>query len=253
MEKLASKNLFWSLVNIAIAVAIIFGVRYFFTGGFSVDQGRLITVSGEGKVTAAPDIAQLSFSVITEGKNPGQVQEENAEKMNKAIDFVKKQGIADKDIKTSGYNLYPVYDYGVIYPLGTTRSPFIQGYRLTQTVSVKIRDFEKISAILGSLSEFGINQVDGVSFDVDEPDQYMNQARDEAFEKARDKAEAMAKAAGVSIKRVVSFSESGSPFPRYYAFEAYGKGGAADSAPAPNIEPGSQDVTVTVSVTYEIR
>lgn len=254
MEKLASKNLFWSLVNIAIVVAIIFGLKYFFTGGFSVDQQRLITVSAEGEVTVVPDIARISFSVVTEGKDPGAVQDENVKMMNKGIEFVKQQGIDPKDIKTSGFNLYPIYDYSVILSSGGKRSPFIQGYRMTQTASVKVRDFGKISSILGTLPGLGINQIDGVSFDVDEPDTYLNQAREEAFEKAREKAEAMAKMNGTRIRRVVSFSEGGGGFPRFLAAEAFGKGGA-DGVPAsaPTIEPGSQEVNVTVSVTYEIR
>ncbi len=254
MEKLASKNLFWSLVNVAIVVAVVFGLKYFFTGGFSVDQQRLIMVSAEGEISVVPDIARISFSVLTEGKDPKAVQEENVQKMNRGIEFVKQQGIDSEDIKTSGFNLYPIYDYNVIISNGGKRSPFIQGYRMTQTATVKVRDFGKISDILGTLPGLGINQIDGVSFDVDEPDTYLNQAREEAFDKAYEKASAMAKMNGVRIRRVVSFSEGGGAYPRFLAVEAFGKGGT-DSvpAPAPTIEPGSQEVTVNVSVTYEIR
>ena len=175
--------------------------------------------------------------------------------MNAAIDFVKSQGIAKEDIKTANYGLYPRYDYirtsADVYPGG---KQVLSGYTITQTVNVKVRDAERVSPILAALPEKGINQVESVSFEVDDPERYLNEAREEAFAKARAKADAMASANGVKVRRVVTFSESTGGYPVYFKAEAFGMGGAPDAAPTPpQIKPGSQDISVTVSVTYEIR
>jgi len=248
--KLSSKNLFWSLLNLTLILVIIFGVTGLVYKLF-YKTDRTITVSAEGKVTVSPDIANVSFSVVSQGKDPELVQGENTERMNEAIDFIKSQGIEAKDIKTVNYNLAPQYDYETrVYPLP---KPNIVGYTLTQTVLVKVRDLSKTAPILAGLTRQGINQIETVSFDIDDPDRYLNEARGEAFLKARAKAETMAGYNGVRISRVVSFSESGGmPIP-YYEMRALGVGGAPDAPPVPQIEPGTQEVTVTVSVTYEIR
>jgi len=246
---LSSKNLFWSLVNLTLILVIIFGVKGLVYKSF-YKTDRTITVSAEGKVAVSPDIASVSFSVVSQGKDPELVQGENTEKMNTTIDFIKSQGIETKDIKTVNYNLAPQYDYGTKnFPV---LRPEIVGYTLTQTVLVKIRDLSKVAPILGGLPGQGINQIESVSFDIDDPDRYLNEARREAFLKARAKAEVMAEQNGVRIRRVVTFSENqGGPIP--YFERSLGVGGAPDVLPAPQIEPGTQEVTVQVSVTYEIR
>ena len=248
---LSSKNLFWSLVNLTLILVIIFGVKGLVYKSF-YKTDRTITVSAEGKVTVSPDIANVSFSVVSQGKDPELVQGENTEKMNTTINFIKSQGIETKDIKTVNYNLAPQYDYETrVYPLP---KPNIVGYTLTQTVLVKVRDLNKVAPILAGLTAQGINQIESVSFDIEEPDRYLNEARAEAFRKAREKAEFMARENRVRIKRVVTFSEGfGGPIP-YFA-EALGRGGdvGAPQPVPPTIEPGTQEVTVQVSVTYEIR
>jgi uncharacterized protein YggE len=249
-EKL--KNWFWRLINALLVVAVLLGLSSMaalYKYQKSLYPARTVTVSAEGKTTVTPDIATLSFSVVSEGRDPGRLSGDNTKKMNAAIDFMKMQGVEAKDIKTAGYNLSPRYEYDE-----DRRTTFISGYTLSQTVMVKVRDFSKIGAMLGALPGLGINQIGSLSFDIEDQDVFLNAAREEAFAKARAKAKAMAKQNGARIKRVVTFSESqGGYYPRP-VFEAYGKG-AADLAavPAPSIEPGSQEVTVNVTVVYEIR
>lgn len=249
---LSSKNLFWSLVNLALIVVLIFGLKGLVFREYTRIE-RIIVVSGEGKITATPDIARISFSMVTEGKNPETIQAENTRKMNAAIAFLKEQGIAEKDIKTSNYSLYPKYDYSrppiILYPDGSRQE--IIGYTLTQSVAVKVRDLGKVGKIFSGLTAQGINQIDSLSFDIDDQENVISEARDQAFQKAREKAEAMARSNGVRLGRVVTFAESQSGWPGPIYLEA-GKGGDAIT-PAPQIEPGSQEVTVNVSVTYEIR
>lgn len=245
------KNIFWILIYIILGVAILLGLSWSYNlwrGGKAIMPVRLLSVNAEGKAVVPPDIASVSFSVVSEGPDPEKLTVENNRQMNAAIDFVKGEGIEDKDIKTAGYNLSPRYEFDE-----KRRKSFISGYTLTQTVFLKIRDFLKIGKILGGLPAYGINDIGSLSFDIENPDKYLNAARKEAFEKARAKAESMASQNGVKIKRVFNFSESPIFYPRPFAVGAFGKGGDFGGPSAPTIEPGSQEVTVQVSVTYEIR
>lgn len=246
----SSKNIFWWLVNASLIVAVLVGLAGANVLRNQVNPQRTVTVLGEGKVTAVPDYATLTFSVVSEGTDPALLVGENADKMNRAIKFVKQQGIEDKDIKTAQYYLSPRYEYQEFL-----RRTFISGYTITQSVTVKVRDLAKAGPVLGGLPEFGVNQVSGPNFEIgdEERETLLAEAREQAFAKAREKAEAMAKGNGVRIRRVVTFSESGGPTP-YFFKEALGaRADAPVSLPVPTIEPGSQDVTVSVSVTYEIR
>lgn len=250
-----SKNWFWVLINGVLIVAILLGfsaIKSIWQYGKSVYPSRVISVTAEGKVVVAPDVATLSFSVISEGADPEKLQNENNEKINKALEFVKTEGIEAKDIKTAGYDLSPRYGYD-----DKTRKSFISGYTLTQTIFIKIRDLEKVGKIVGGLPGRGINQINSLTFSIDDPDKFLNDARKEAFEKARAKAEAMAKQNRVRIGKVVSFNEYGGGYPPIPFYEAgLAKGGdfgGPVAVPAPRIEPGSQEVTVQVNVVYEIR
>lgn len=209
---------------------------------------KTTTVSAEGKVTVSPDIAKLSFSVVSEGVNPKTLADSNNKKMKAAIDFIKSQGIEEKDIKTTEYNLSPRYEYDE-----KTRKTFISGYTLTQTILVKVRDLNKTADVLAGLPPLGINQVGSISFDVDEPEKYLSDARNQAFDRAKEKAKAMAEKNGVKLGRVINFYEY-QPLSYYGQTKmASGLGGAEAAPVVPQIQPGSEEVTVQVSVTYEIK
>ena len=238
-------SLFFAVLIVVIVYSAFWGPAKKF--GESLAPSRVFTVSADGKVTVEPDIAKISFSVVSRGSNPEVVAETNNKKMNAAIDFIKSQGLDAKDVKTTQYNLNPVYVYDE-----KTRASYISGYELTQTVLVKIRDLNKVGKILGGLPDRGINQIGQISFEVDEPEKYLAEARNKAFEKAKEKARQMAQENGVDLGRVINFSEyQGGPIPYY---ETLGRGGGdAVKATVPSIEPGTQEVTVQVSVTYEIK
>lgn len=218
---------------------------------------RSFAVSGEGRVVAVPDVALFSFSVITEGgQNLADLQKDNTAKVNRAIDFVKSQSVSDKDIKTEQYNVSPRYEYSSCpRDGGICPPPRIVGYTITQTVSVKIRDFEKIGEALAGVVTNGANSVTDITFTIDDQTVLENKARTEAIEKAKMKAEAVARAGDFRLGRLISLEEGFYPPTPYYA---YGRGGAEtalakDAYAAPAIEPGSQDVMVTVTLRYEIK
>lgn len=242
---------------IIVAVSVWSAVRTY-SRSLEPSSFRSFSVSGEGKVVSLPDVAQFSFSVITQGGvNIAELQKTNTEKTNTAINFVKSQGVETKDIKTQSYNLEPRYQsYNCPRPLGNEVEPCppptIVGYTITQTVLVKIRDFAKIGDILKGVIEAGANSVSQLNFAIDEPEKAAAEARAEAIQKAREKAESIAKAAGFSLGRLLSVSESGGvPLPIFFKGAEVGTGGGALAAPS--IEPGSQEVKVNMTLTYEIR
>ncbi len=207
-------------------------------------EAHTIAISAEGKVTATPDVARLNISVVTEGKSAEQVQQTNTEAVNKVVEFVKSKGVEDKDIKTTGYDLYPRYDY-------IEGRQVAAGYALNQTLEVKIRDLKKVGEIITGAVSRGANQVSGVEFVVDDPDKFRAEARAQAFEKARAKAKELTKLAKVRLGKAVTFSESFAPGPPIiYArsAEVYGIGGVA-----PDTQPGSQEIAVNVTVVFEIK
>lgn len=208
---------------------------------------RTITVNGEGEVTAKPDVAVVNLSVVAQGNSVSDVTQDGNERMNKVITAVKGLGVSENDVKTVSYNLRPEYKYP------ENQKAFIAGYKLDQTLQVKVRDLSKVEDVVDQGVQAGSNQIGQLNFEIDDDSQLRAQAREEAFADSRMKAEAMAKAAGVSLGRVITFSEGADynyPQP-VYARADYAM--AEEAAMAPSIETGSQDVKVTMSVTYEIE
>ena len=226
----------------------------------SLGAGRqTITMSAEGRVIATPDIASFNITVITESKDPKAAENENTSKTNAIIDFLKSKGIDKKDIKTSNYNLAPQYYYPYDYPripcpLSSLscppKIPVIIGYELNQIISVKIRDFKIIGDVLeGSIAK-GANSLSDLQFSIEDPDNLKNEARKIAIEKAKEKAKDLTKIADVKLGKVVSFSEELVSFPQI----TYGKAmESRDLAPAPQIEAGSQEIVMRMSVIFEIK
>jgi uncharacterized protein YggE len=244
------RKLPWKLLAVALMVYVILLARnaakehdYI---GRPESQRDTIAIAAEGKVTALPDIATISVGVQTEKKKVTEAQADNTAKMNAIIAKLKELGVAKEDIKTSNYSIYPAYDY-------VNGRQIERGYNVNQNVDVKIRDLDSIGNVLSAVAELGANQVGGVNFTIDDPEEIRQQARMKGLEAAKKKAEALASAAGVRLGKVVGFSESVGGYnpPIYYAKE-FGLGAGGDAVAAPSIEAGSQDVVVNVSVTYEI-
>jgi len=238
---------FLGVLTLVIIYSIVWGPARKYMD--SLYPSRTINVSAEGKVTVSPDVAKFSFSVVNEGADPSKIANDNNVKINKAIDFIKSQGVDVKDIKTTSYSLEPNYVYDE-----KTRRQYLSGYKLTQTVQVKVRDLNKVAVVLAGLPELGINQIGSISFEVDDQEKFLKEARDKAFDKVKTKAQEMTGKTGVSLGRIMNFTEyQGGPTPYYYGAEkALGVGGGVASV-APSIQPGTQEITVNVNITYEIK
>ena len=239
------------------------------TIGRDISPQATIFVSGEGEAFAVPDIAEFSFSVVKEAQTVPEAQKLSAESSNAIIEFLKNSGIEEKDIKTVNYSVNPKYEWrrDIQPQIVCVRAPCPQppissnqvliGYEVNQTVSIKVRKVDDAGTLLSGVGERGATNVSGIQFTVDDPEAMQRQARQEAIEKAEVKAKELAKDLGVRLVRIISFSESGGQGPIFFGkaagmeMAAMGMGG--DAAIAPDIAPGENRVSTTITITYEIR
>ena len=210
------------------------------------ETGRTVTLSSEGRAIAVPDTARFTVSIVTRGASPQDIEQRGNEIANRVTAYVKEQGVKDEDIKTVGYNLFPQYDFSN----GVQR---ITGYQLEQSIQIKTTELPKAGSLLSGSIERGANQVAGVEFYVDDPEIYRKQAREEALNKLKQKKEDLEDQADIDFGDVVSYDESfggggGIPIPFAERDATIGMGGAV----APDLEPGSQEIILTVVITYEL-
>ena len=213
-----------------------------------------ITVQGDGQATLPPDVARVSFTVENTAAAVADAQTATTKQANAAIDFVKGQGIADKDVKTLSYNISPQYSYtncppGVMCP----SSPKVTGYQVSETVQVTMRDLTAVGAMLAGLGKQGVQNVNGPAFALDDATAGYDAARADAIAKAKAQASLLVSQLGVHLGKIVNFSESSGnyPSPVMYAMSASGAG--VKAAPTPSVPTGENTYNASVSVTYEIR
>jgi uncharacterized protein YggE len=211
-----------------------------------VISGTRLDVVAEGEVTRTPDIATISAGVVTQAATAGVAMSENAQRMAATVAALKRAGVADRDIQTASINLSPQYRYGENKP------PVLTGYQASNQVSVRFRDIKRTGAILDALVTVGANQINGPSFGVDKPEDALDEARTAAVTKARARADLYARAAGLSVKRILSITESGGFVPPPYPMPMMQMAREKAAADTP-IEAGEQKLSVTVSVSFELQ
>lgn len=206
-----------------------------------------IWVSGTGEVAATPDVAILTLGVEAQEKTVKEAQSEAASVMTAVVAALKTNGVADKDIQTQWYNISPVTKW-----VEETSEQITIGYKVTNMVTAKIRDISKAGTIIDAVAEAGgdLTRINSISFTVDDPTAYYNQAREKAMQDAKDKAEQMATLAGVTLGKPTYISESGGYIPTpYYSKDYYAEGSSASTS----ISPGELNITLTVQVGYAIE
>ncbi|MBE0415609.1 MAG: SIMPL domain-containing protein [Dehalococcoidia bacterium] len=206
-----------------------------------------IWVSGEGKITVVPDVAILTIGVEAQASTVQEAIDEAAVAMDQVIATLRANGVAEKDIETQWFNIYPVrswIDGG--YEL-------LLGYRVTNMVTANIRDVEATGRIIDAVAQAGEDfiQIQGVSFTVDDPSQYYAEARAEAVADAKARAQQLADLAGVQLGKPFYISESGGFVPIYCDYRiAMSEGGLVPPTP---ISPGETEITLTVQMAFAIQ
>jgi len=206
---------------------------------------RTLSVSGWAKVYLTPDIATITIGVHTENADPKEAVASNNAQAQAIKEAIMALGVAEEDIQTTNFSIYPSQQYGPDGKLtGTT-------YIVDNSVTVTVRDLSKISDILGAAVAAGANTINGIQFDVSDKEAAVSQARTEAVQNAQKTAEELATAAGVTLGEIQSLSYYGG----YPILVMEGKGGgAAVAAPsAVPVSPGQLTITADVNVVYEIK
>jgi hypothetical protein len=205
--------------------------------------GTELDVSATGTSTRRPDIAIISAGVVTQASKAGDAMAANAKAMTATIAALKRAGVADRDIRTQSINLQPQYRYGDNQP------PVLTGYQASNRVSVKLRELAGAGGVIDALVAAGANQIDGPSLSVDHPEAALDEARTKALANARARAELYAKSAGLSVRRIVRISESDGVPPPVRPMEMMASK-RADTTP---LEAGEQELTVNLSVVFELN
>lgn len=265
------KYLVWAGTGVLVVLAVFLLVMIDHVSNTATNTNT-VSFDGEGRVFAKPDIAVVSFSILTEATTSKKAQDDNSTKSKKVVDFLKNQNIEDKDIKTTGYNVYPQYSYPRPLPMGAAgmeapsapssypeyypSNPKITSYQVNQSFEVKVRDLEKVSAILDGLVSAGANQVNNLGLQVDDLEKVKKEARELAIKNAKEKAETLKNQIGIRLGKIVNYYEGGNyPFydKMYLAARPESGGGGMGGGPTPSIPAGENEIIISVTITYQIK
>jgi hypothetical protein len=206
-------------------------------------EGTALTVTAEARASAKPDIATVAAGVVNEAPTAEAALAENGRRMTAVLAAIRRAGVADRDVQTSQLSIQPQMVYAENLP------PRVTGYQATNTVSVKVRNMANVGRVVDAIVAQSGNQLNGVSFGLDDPDAALDGARAEALKRARARGELYAQAAGLRLHRIVAISESGGvepprPMPMLAMARAEG---------ATPVAPGEVQLTAAVTVTFELR
>jgi uncharacterized protein YggE len=243
-----------SLIPLASCVAMLLPTPAT-RGDEEMKEPPALSVSGVGKLSAAPDVAEIGVGVTTQGATAQETLRANTESMTALIAELKGRGVAAKDVQTTNISVSPRYSQPAPRPVNAPQAEFVPrivGYDVTNMVQITARDLAKLGPVLDAVVQAGANQVHGIRFRIDEPEKLLDQARKEAMADARRKAEILAGEAGVVLGPPIRIQEGGgfSP-PPPMPMMALGRMSMA-AAPVP-VAAGEQELSVTVQVVYSIK
>ena len=209
----------------------------------SIQPETTITLMGRGSIEQPPDVAMINVGVQVEAKTAAEAMAQQATNMNGVFAAVKAAGIADRDMQTGNMSLNPVYEYP------NNARPRLTGYQASNSITIKVRKLDTLGKTLDAVVKGGGNTINGISFSVDQPDKFQNDARIEAIKDAAAKAELYAQAVGYKVKRIVTISEQEfypqPPMPVMMRMQDM----AAESTP---IAAGEVSLVQTVNVVFEL-
>ncbi len=246
------------IIMIFLAVFLLYGI--FYVGALSRNtfksyqfigkapqNERSISINGYGKVTGRNDIAVTTIGFSNTDKEVSIAQSENKKVMDKVMADLNQLGIEDKDLQ-SNYMIYPEYNYT------QDKGSVLKGYKVTHNITVKIRDLSKVNEVLNLAGKYGANEVSGLNFTIDDPENLKKEAREKALSDAKEKAQILANNLGLKLGSVMYYSEYEATNDAYYSRSFMGaEGGGIGGGYAPEVTAGgSKDVVMNVNVTYEI-
>lgn len=247
----------FAVLALFLLVKTVGEVKRFRYIGADPGNRNTISVTGKAEKFAAPDLVRFTFTKTQEALVIGEAQKEVTERINDALAMLKEKGVAEKDIKTISYNVYPRYEY--FQPVKTAGyykegKRVLAGYVVSQTIEAKVRKLDAVGDIIGQLGEIGVEEISSLSFEIDKEEDIRREARQEAIKDAQEKARELARDLGVRIVEIAGYSENGSYPPVFYSkmesFSPYAGDAANES---PRLPAGENKLTSQVTITYEVR
>src|SRR5690606_36525905 len=210
------------------------------------DTPRRIVVTGTGEASARPDVAMISAGVGVQSDTAAAALAENSRAMDAVLQELRAAGLAEEDVQTSQFSVMPLYERQP--PERATAPPRVVGYQVSNRVTARVREIDRLGAVLDALVGAGATNIEGPWFDLAGPEQVLGEARDAAIADALAKAGRFAAAAGVELGQMISIEEAGSyappPRPMMRA--------EAMAADVP-IAPGQTELSASVTVTFAIK
>ncbi|MDQ0321153.1 uncharacterized protein YggE [Pararhizobium capsulatum DSM 1112] len=240
-----SRPAFGILTAAAIALAAATAAR----ADEATPREAVISVSGEGRSAATPDMAVLSFSVLSDAKTAREALDANNKTMADVLNALKTGGIAARDLQTSGFAVNPQYQYPDNSD-GANKPPVLIGYQVANSLTIRVRDLAKLGGIIDQAVTLGVNQGGSIQFTNDKPEATIIEARKAAVADAVEKAKVLSEAAGVSLGRIVEISENSQRPEPMPMMRAMAKESAADGVP---LATGENAYSVNVNVTFAIK
>ncbi len=242
---MTTKNIFSTAFIIFLFLFLIkaFNISYPLTITTTSRTSELAVV-GEGKIEVVPDLAYVEAGItVNNASTVDEAQKTINNVNNEIIKSMKSLGIPKDDIKTSNYSIFPNYDYD-------SKTNKISGYNGNVTITIKTKKLTQTSQIIEKATAAGANQIQGVRFEIDKPENYREKAREEATKNAKTQAEKLAKKLGIKLGKITNIVEetNSSTTPFYQTYSAKAIGGVGEDA---TIEPGSQTITSTVTLYFE--
>lgn len=218
----------------------------------AANEPALISVTGTGEVSAAPDTAYINSGVTTQGATARESLDANTQAMNELLATLKEAGIEPRDVQTSGFSVSPNYVYtDARDENGYTLPPKINGYQVYNTVNVRIRDLSTLGAVLDKQVNVGANTINGITFAVADPSTLLDEARKAAFADAKEKATLYAEAAGETLGLLRSVTEGQSyDQPQPYMMKSMDMAASAGAVP---VATGELSFSVNVQVTWAVE
>lgn len=252
LEKILKNLLLVSLTAFLVIISVFIVTGKFSLNGLTINSKtdpmpNSIVVDGTARLYVQPDQAQLSLEVVTQGKSVDVVSQENNKKMKAITEAVKELGVADMDIKTISYNLYPTYNY-------EEQPASIVGYELRQSINVTIKDLTKIDNIIAASTANGANSISSLTFEVKDREKYIAQLREEAVIKAKQKLEKLQDLVGFDVVKINSYSEYEQKNYPIYSKEIAMADASYNNTPTDiSVQAGSEELFFTVNIGYEIK
>jgi hypothetical protein len=244
-----------ALVCVSFA-AVAFGMNNIDAIKHPNGQVGSISVSGDGEATAVPDIATVSFTVNESAKTVPEAQKLAEAKITQGLKGLEALGVEKKDTKTLSYSVNPKYEqqgYCTGYACPPVKSVVV-GYEVTESVSVKVHKVDQAGEVISILGKANITQITGPDFTVDDMENLKAEAKIIAIKKAQAKADEEAKALGVSLGAIISFSEdNGGVYPMMFSAKAMSVGGAPEARDAVSLPQGENVIKSHVTITYTIK